>query len=106
GDAAATSPRRVGTKVAAHYVLALEPGQSQVVRLRLTADDKSQGATYGAPFGAEFERTFAARIREADAFYASRLPDGATAEERAVSRQAYAGLMWSKQFYHYVVRDW
>ncbi len=102
GDADATSPRKVGTKAAAHYVLELAPGESAVVRMRLCADAEARPA----PFGPEFEATFRARIREADDFYAERLPAHATPHEKEVARQAYAGLLWSKQFYHYVVRDW
>src|SRR5581483_9937626 len=49
---------------------------------------------------------FADRIREADAFYADRIPPQLSAEERRVARQAYAGLLWTKQFYHYIVKDW
>ena len=56
--------------------------------------------------GDEFDRVFRDRIREADEFYAQRLPQGLADDERRVARQAYAGLLWSKQFYHYVVRDW
>jgi hypothetical protein len=102
GEKEAVSPGRVGTKVAAWYVVELAPGASEVVRLRLCAD----GEARPEPFGREFEATFAARIHEADAFYAQRLPAGASPEENRVARQAYAGLLWSKQFYHYVVRDW
>src|SRR3712207_7923629 len=50
-------------------------------------------------------RSFVARQFEADVFYAARVPDGLSPEERKVSRRAYAGLLWSKQFYHYVVRS-
>jgi len=70
--------------------------------MRLYADAE----TRPAPFGPEFEATFRARIRKADDFYAERLPAHATPHEKEVARQAYAGLLWSKQFYHYVVRDW
>ena len=58
--------------------------------------------TRGKPFGAAFEQTFRDRIEEADEFYAERIPAGATDDEHRVLRQAYAGLLWSKQFYHYV----
>jgi hypothetical protein len=49
---------------------------------------------------------FAERIADADAFYEQKLPSATSDEERAVARQAYAGLLWSKQFYHYAVRNW
>jgi hypothetical protein len=57
-------------------------------------------------FGSEFDRIFAERIEEANAFYATRIPQNLAEEERRIVRQAYAGLLWSKQFYHYVVAEW
>ncbi|HSR58578.1 MAG TPA: hypothetical protein VLL57_10330, partial [Candidatus Binataceae bacterium] len=56
--------------------------------------------------GASFDATFAERIAEADEFYAQRFSPKLTAEEKRIARQAYAGLLWSKQFYHYVVEHW
>ena len=92
-----------GTKAAAAFVLDVPPhGGSRSVRLRLTAAEEV-GATR---FGREIDQIFAKRIEEADAFYAAIIPKTATAEERRVARQAYAGLGWSKQFYHYIVDDW
>ncbi len=102
GDRKAPSPQARGTKAAAWYRLALEPGASETVRLRLTLTDE----VGDDPLGAGFEETFAARIAEADAFYERCLPQREEAEQRAVSRQAFAGLLWSRQFYHYIVRDW
>jgi hypothetical protein len=98
----AVNPARAGTKAAAHYILHLGPGETATVNLRLT---KSEDAG-AAPFGREFDQTFAARVREADVFYEARIPESATPHERAVARQAYAGLLWSKQFYHYAVDEW
>jgi len=72
-----------------------------VVRLRL-----GRSSTDSAPFGPKFESTFADRIREADDFYATVIPGDLTTDARQVMRQALAGMLWSKQFYHYVVRDW
>ncbi len=93
--------RAGGTKAAAVYVLDLPPGGQQILRLRLTA---AADAT-DTPF-ADFDQIFADRIAEADAFYRAKVPQGLPPEEQAVSRQAYAGLLWSKQFYYYVVPDW
>ncbi|MBI3768686.1 MAG: glucosidase [Deltaproteobacteria bacterium] len=93
---------RAGTKAAAHLRLTLAAGTRAVVRLRLTAEAEATTP----PFGVAFDDVLAARVREADEFYAARLPAGLTAVERGVMRQAHAGLLWSKQFYHYVVRDW
>ncbi|HYM82210.1 MAG TPA: glucosidase, partial [Candidatus Limnocylindria bacterium] len=102
GENDAIHPERTGTKAAFRYPLNVPAGDQACVRLRLFATD----AAPSDPFGPSFEQTFAARIAEADAFYAELLPEGASEEERRVMRQAYAGLLWSKQFYHYVVRDW
>jgi hypothetical protein len=96
----AVNPERTGTKAAARYVLSLEPGETQIVRLRL------RPTTEAAPFGSKFERIFADRIREADDFYATVIPGDLTSDARLVMRQALAGMLWSKQFYHYVVRGW
>jgi hypothetical protein len=91
-----------GTKAAAHYRLFVPAGAEVVLRLRLTAE----GELTGTDLDGEFERTIAQRILEADEFYADRIPATATTEERRISRQAYAGLLWSKQFYHYIVEHW
>ncbi|HEY0862667.1 MAG TPA: hypothetical protein VGD97_01060 [Lacunisphaera sp.] len=102
GQAGAVNAKRTGTKVAAHRVLDLAPGGTAVMRLRLSAETEAPGR----PFGEEFARTFAARRAEAEEFYAAVLPAGVNEEERNVARQAFAGLLWSKQFYHFVVADW
>jgi hypothetical protein len=102
GRSDAVNPERVGTKAAALFRLQLAARASVVVRLRLSA--RSLGPAQ--PFGRAFDATFRARIAEADAFYAERIPAALSSAERAVARQAYAGLLWSKQFYHYVVPHW
>ena len=99
-DAVRSEPE--GTKVAAHYLLDIPAGGEQVVRLRLTGGEVPPRD----PFGDEFDATFAARIGEADEFYESRIPEATTRDERAIIRQGYAGLLWSKQFYNYVVSEW
>jgi hypothetical protein len=99
-DAVSTTPE--GTKCAAHHTLALAPGEERVIRLRLHA----AAAEPAQAFGPDFEATLTARRTEADEFYRDLLHHVASTEERRVARQAYAGLLWSKQFYHYVVRDW
>jgi hypothetical protein len=102
GDAAAVNPGRTGTKVALAYRLEL-PAESEVVlRLRLFSEDAAPPEC----FGAAFENAFAERIAEANAFYDSVVPPRMTPEERNVARQGYAALLHSKQFFHYVVRDW
>ena len=106
GLAGAVNPERRGTKAAAHHVLELAPGEAAVLRLRLRPDGEAGGETGGEAFGAGFEQVFAERIVEADAFYAAGPLRALEGEAAAVARQAYAGLVWSKQFYYYAVRDW
>ncbi len=102
GRADAVNPAATGTKAAAHYRLEVPAGGETTLHLRLTAD----GEPGGPASGPEADRVFATRIREADAFYARRVPRSLGEGEQAVVRQAYAGLLWSKQFFHFVVRDW
>jgi Glycosyl hydrolase family 63 C-terminal domain len=99
GDDGAVNPEQVGTKAAAHYRLNVPAGGTVTVKLRLTTGEEK-------PFGREFDRTFAKRIEEADEFYKSVIPEHLSADARNVMRQNFGGLLWSKQFYHYVVRDW
>jgi hypothetical protein len=98
----AVHPQRKGTKAAAYYHLLIPAGGQVVVQLRLCAEAE----VTPQPFGVAYDQVFADRIREADEFYTARIPPGLRDEERQVARQAYAGLLWSKQFYHYVVKDW
>jgi hypothetical protein len=100
GDADAINPAGVGTKCAARYVVTL-PAKGRVeLRLRLTDTEAS------SPFGELFARTFDDRRREADDFYDAVIPDDLSDEGKRVMRQAFAGLLWNKQFYHYIIRDW
>ncbi len=102
GRREAVNPDRIGTRCAARY-RATVPGQGSVtVRLRL----RRGGIEDVNAVGADFDEVFAARRREADEFYDAIAPAGLSADERSVQRQAFAGMLWSKQFYHYVVRDW
>ncbi len=98
----ASNPNPVGTKAAAYYRLKLKPGESKTLRLRL-ADGQEKPE---AAFGADFDSTFEKRINETDDYYREVISQSQTQEEKLVTRQAYAGLLWSKQFYHYVVKDW
>lgn len=100
----AVNPEQVGTKAAAHYPLTIGPGETVTVRLRLT--DTEMPLTSGGPFGAGFDQIFLERQREADAFYATVIPQDLSSDAQNVMRQALAGLLWSKQFYHYVVQQW
>jgi len=105
----AVNPDQTGTKVSAHYRLTASPHQLMTVRLRLTAQAaRAQRRTTddGFPFGTAFDETLAARLREADAFYASITPPSATEDEARVMRQALAGMLWSKQYYYLDLDDW
>jgi len=95
----AVNPEQVGTKVAAHYPLEIPAGGSVSLRLRLT-DVRPIG------IGADFDRIFAMRREEADEFYSTIVPASLSPDAANVMRQALSGLLWSKQFYHYVVKDW
>jgi len=103
GQTAAVNPERRGTKAAAHYELSVGPGETAVVRLRLKADAESAS---GKLFGPSFDKTFAARQREADEFYAALTPQSAGADLGQIMRQAFAGMLWSKQTYIYEVNHW
>ncbi|MDR3618336.1 MAG: glucosidase [Paludisphaera borealis] len=103
GRADAVNPSRAGTKAAAHYILDIPAGGQATVRLRLSAESEKPA---GDPFGPDFATVFDARVRETDAFYEARIPCELTDDERLVSRQAYAGLLWSKQFYEYILPEW
>jgi hypothetical protein len=98
------NPAKVGTKAAARYSLSVEPGQTMEVHLRLTNVDHS--VVGGEPFGKGFERVFSDRVREADEFYNGVIPVDLSSDARNVMRQALAGMLWSKQYYHYVVQQW
>jgi hypothetical protein len=96
--AASVNPDLRGTKAAARYRLTVAPGASVELRLRLAEGDRD--------LGAEFDAILRDRAAEADEFYATLAPASATADEVRVMRQAFAGMLWSKQFYHYDVRRW
>jgi Mannosylglycerate hydrolase MGH1-like glycoside hydrolase domain len=101
GNQSAVNPVQTGTKAAALHELEIPTGGSKQVRLRLVANDVRRRQ----PF-ADFDAIFDQRRREADEFYAN-LQDGIPdADARLVQRQAFAGMIWSKQFFHYNVQDW
>ncbi|MGI8502105.1 MAG: MGH1-like glycoside hydrolase domain-containing protein [Hassallia sp.] len=98
----AVNPEMVGTKAAAHYRLEISPGHEVTIRLRLFAEDEAPQQ----PFDQDFERIFQQRIDETEEFYKKRVSPNLSQHENRVVRQAYAGLLWSKQFYHYGVKQW
>ncbi|MCK8490286.1 glucosidase [Spirosoma sp. RP8] len=93
------NPEKTGTKAAAHYVITLDAGGSTTIRLRLEPTGLSD------PF-ADFDAISAQCKAEADAFYASIHPAQATDDEKLVQRQAFACMLWSKQYYYYDVSRW
>ena len=132
GNKAAVNPKPTGTKMAALHSVILKAGDSFTVKLRLTDRNPSDmenriaasnpspqtkpGNSPAAPivepppvlsdFGPGFESVFAARIKEADDFYATRTPPEMSEDGKMIMRQAFAGMLWCKQFYHYDVRHW
>jgi hypothetical protein len=100
----AVNAKLQGTKAAAHYEMILQPGETRVVKLRLT--DLELRPDNGDPCGEEFDKIFADRHSEADEFYATVIPETLSDDEKNVMRQALGGLLWSKQFYHFDVRSW
>jgi len=128
GKKSAVNPQQTGTKMAAYYPLQLGPGQSETIKLRLTDmeplasmeralgfvgtitspghDDRPEGVPATNDFGAGFDGVFSLRQNDADEFYASRVTSELSDDAKSVMRQAFGGLLWSKQFYHYDVRNW
>ncbi|HEU5077981.1 MAG TPA: hypothetical protein VFT72_02140 [Opitutaceae bacterium] len=112
GDRDAVNPGGFGTKAAFHYAFEVPPSGQKRIRLRLSATE----ARPATPFGREFESVLNRRIHEADEFYTQLFARGCGPHAagkplvgtpgQVISRQAYAGLLWSKQFYHYDVQQW
>jgi hypothetical protein len=107
GATGRVNPARTGTKAAALYRLVVPAGGEVRVRLRLTATGavRSDRGPFDELGPDGFEATFAERRAEADTFYAQKTGP-LSHDERLAVRQAYAGLLWSKQFYCYDVRTW
>ena len=103
GNQGAVNPEKQGTKVAAHYQVNVGPGQSKVIRLRLSNMSAGQK---GKPFGKPFDDVFADRLREADEFYKSVTPPSVSEDAANVMRQALAGMLWSKQFFFFDGDNW
>jgi hypothetical protein len=128
GNKAAVNPGQMGTKMAAYYPQHLRPGESVTLKLRLTDTEPLGGMDLGAgivgtitspgeaeraegipgtnDFGAGFDALFVTRQKEAEEFYASRIPKDLSDDAKAVMRQSFSGMLWSKQFYHYDVHTW
>jgi hypothetical protein len=134
GNKAAVNPTPTGTKMAALHSTILKSGASITLKLRLTDRDPSATANSGATanagsqakqgngnssavptadeppalgdFGAGFESVFTARVKDADDFYATKTPPELSEDGKMIMRQAFGGMLWCKQFYHYDVRHW
>ncbi|HEY2393190.1 MAG TPA: glucosidase [Candidatus Angelobacter sp.] len=104
GDTAAVNPALCGTKAAVLYKLAVPAGGEVSISLRLGKNDSN--ATAADVLGADFDRAFADRKAEADEFYGTIIPAATDDDTRNIMRQAFSGLLWTKQYYHYVVREW
>jgi hypothetical protein len=102
GRGDAINPAETGTKAAALYEVEVEPGQTRAVRLRLAPS----AAATKEPFGREFDATLAARRTEADEFYQALTPPSVGADAASVMRQAFAGMLWGKQYYYYDISRW
>ncbi len=105
GEHGAVNPEGKGTRAAAWYDFTVGAGAEVELRFRLASAEEAQTWT-GDGLGEDFGRTFRDRIDEANTFYRSMPEACEEAEARNVCRQAYAGLLWTKQFYHYSVKDW
>jgi hypothetical protein len=99
GDRSAVNPEQTGTKAAVHYVLNVGAQGSTRVRLRLTSGSLAD------PFG-RFDNLLTQRQNEANSFYADLQAGIVDEDARAVQRQAFAGMIWSKQFFYYDVPEW
>ncbi|HXJ86658.1 MAG TPA: glucosidase [Candidatus Binatia bacterium] len=99
GKREAVNPAQTGTKAAAHYILEVPAGGSQVVRLRLSKPSAAD------PF-ATFDGAFSDRLADANEFYDRITPSTLNEDERRVHRQALAGMLWSKQYYFFDLDKW
>lgn len=122
GLTGAVNPARAGTKAAAHYAFTIEPGASQTIRLWFgRVGDAIEAEPSGEP-GATFEpvrlpvldekafEQFDAIVKkrqdEANEFYGELEPSCLSDEHKLIHRQALAGMLWTKQFYYYVMEEW
>jgi hypothetical protein len=100
------NPDRSGTKCAYWYKATVQPGQTVELRLRLRPVKEEPVGRVVDAFGVGFDTVMADRRAEADEFYAELTPRQATADEAMVMRQAFSGMLWSKQLFYYDVGRW
>ncbi|MBZ5537241.1 MAG: glucosidase [Acidobacteriia bacterium] len=101
GEQGAVNPAQTGTKASAHFSFRIPPGQSSTLHLRFV--DRPPNASV---LGKEFDAVFSKRKAEANEFYKERAGKCTSEDACRVQRQAFAGMLWSKQFYHYDLRTW
>ncbi len=106
GETGAVNPAQTGTKAAVHYRRILAPGETWTVKLRLTNAPATNDDLGGSTLGEKFDQVFAQRQSEADEFYLALAPASLDDDARSVQRQAFAGMLWNKQFYNYEVGRW
>ncbi len=104
GKHSAVNPKQTGTKASPHYVFNIAGNSSETVYLRLS-NQKNIFSSHDQ-FISDCESVFKKRLAEADEFYADIIPSKLSADAQSVMRQAFAGMLWSKQYYHYVVKKW
>jgi len=103
GIRSAVSPEPHGTKASAHCKLEVAAGESVSFRFRLTDLEFPQASQSAFD---DFDRVFSLRQHEADEFYSTVIPPSLSPDAQNVMRQGFAGMLWSKQFYHYVIKNW
>jgi hypothetical protein len=103
GKKNAVNPAQEGTKASSHYHFKIKGRQSATIKLRL---GRQEALDPVAELGKKFDSVFEARIAEANEFYDSVIPSSLNADEKNVMRQAYAGMLWSKQYYYFDLEKW
>src|SRR6266403_1972023 len=103
GNKKAVNSACLGTKAAAVYKIDIPPRESRTIRLRLKRITKGEKSLHAF---ANFDDLFTKRAHEADEFYAALAPKCLSTEHCAIERQALAGMLWTKQFYHYIMDQW
>ncbi|MCB0321149.1 MAG: hypothetical protein KDD60_09500, partial [Bdellovibrionales bacterium] len=102
GDSEAVSKERSGTKMGFSVALQFAPFETQTLRMRLVHESEFPSD----PFSESFERTLNRRAQECEEFYRQAIHPSVPQEHRQISEQAYAGLLWTQQFYYFSVREW
>src|SRR5262249_20268810 len=106
GSAGAVNPEHTGTKASAHYSVTIAPGASYALRFALLHQIHHNHVRKSPLIRQEFEQIFKDCQYDADEFYREIIPQNLSPDSRNVMRQAFAGLLWSKQFYNYDIRSW